>query len=112
MAFTKSMSLAVSKDVFLSNKRNKQKFIHMLGEELCAIGCEVVHEQADADFTIAQKNIQNADTMAAVLVGDDTDLQFYFCIMQVIKTIRFFLHQNQKRIQNLAFGIWVKSKEN
>ena len=53
VAFTKGISLAVSKDVFLSNKRNKQKFIHMLGEELCAIGCEVVHEQADADFTIA-----------------------------------------------------------
>ena len=101
MAFTKSMSLAVSKDVFLSNKRNKQKFIHMLGEELCAIGCEVIHEQADADFTIAQKTIQNADTMAAVLVGNDTNLLIYLCIMQVIKTVIFFCTRTKKEFKTL-----------
>ena len=37
-AFTKDMKLAVSKEVFLSNKKNKQKFIHMLGNELQMLG--------------------------------------------------------------------------
>ena len=38
MVFTKSMILAVSKISSLRNKENKQKFIHMLREELCDIG--------------------------------------------------------------------------
>ena len=73
-AFTKDMKLAVSKEVFLSNKKNKQKFIHMLGNELQMNGCSVFHEKADADYSIVQKTIQYTDTQAAVLVGDDTDL--------------------------------------
>ena len=73
-AFTKDMKLAVSKEVFLSNKKNKQKFIHMLGNELQMNGCSIFHEKADADYSIVQKTIQYTDTQAAVLVGDDTDL--------------------------------------
>ena len=73
-AFTKDMKLAVSKKVFLSNTKNKQKFIHMLGNELQMNGCSVFREKADADYSIVQKTIQYTDTQAAVLVGDDTDL--------------------------------------
>ena len=38
VVFIKNMSLAVSKVSSLSIKKNKQKFIHMLREELCDIG--------------------------------------------------------------------------
>ena len=46
----------------------------MLGNELQINVCSVLHEKADADYSIVQKTIQYTDTQAAVLVGDDTDL--------------------------------------
>ena len=49
------MNLAVTKEVFLSNKENKQRFIIMLGEELSKKGCTVFHDTGDADCLIVKK---------------------------------------------------------
>ena len=72
--FEKSMNLAVTKEVFLSNKGNKQRFIIMLGEELSKSGCTVVHDTGDADCLIVKKAMAAAAENKEVLVGDDTDL--------------------------------------
>lgn len=74
ITFTKDMNLAVTKEVFLSNKNNKQRFITMLGEELEANHCTVFHGAADADCLIVEKVMETAVDNDVVLVGDDTDL--------------------------------------
>ena len=60
--------------MFLANKSNKQRFIYMLGSKLEKEGCEVVYSEGDADFDIVNKAKSVSTDMAAVVVGEDTDL--------------------------------------
>ena len=41
--FSMDMKLTESKDLFLSDSTNKQRFIKMLGEHLHLSGCQVFH---------------------------------------------------------------------
>ena len=49
VSFTPDMKLSGTKDLFLSNKTNKQNFVTMLGAELQKYNCRVYHDSADAD---------------------------------------------------------------
>ena len=68
------MKLTVTKDAFISNFSNKQRFIQILGEKLVAQGCKVLHDQSDADLLIVKTAINSAISRDTILVGDDTDL--------------------------------------
>ena len=68
------MTLTSMKELFLSNKLNKQKFVHMLGAELEKYNCQVFHDTADADYTIAIKAAESAESIDTGFVGNDTDL--------------------------------------
>ena len=74
VSFTPDMPLTTTKELFLSNKENKQKFVDMLGAELECYNCLVFHADADADFLIVQKAIESAERIDTVLIGEDTDL--------------------------------------
>ena len=74
VSFTAEMTLTSTKELFLSNKMNKQKFVYMLGAELEKINCQVFHDTADADYTIAMKAVESAESIDTVLIGEDTDL--------------------------------------
>ena len=68
------MKLSQNKDDFLSNPKNKQRFINLLGEYLEQHGCLVLHAKGDADLLIATTAVQQADLKITIVVGDDTDL--------------------------------------
>ena len=55
VSFTPDMKLSSTKDLFLSNKTNKQNFVTMLGAELQKYNCRVYHDSADADYLIVKK---------------------------------------------------------
>ena len=74
VTFNMDMSLTVSKEHFLCDSLNKQRFIHFLSQNLETAGCEVYHTTGDADTLIVQKAIESTHTQDTVLVGDDTDL--------------------------------------
>ena len=74
VTFEKNMNLTVTKEVFLSNTENKQRFIIMLGEQLSKSDCMVFHDTGDADCLIVKKAMVSAAENKVVLVGDDTDL--------------------------------------
>ena len=74
VSFTPDMKLSCTKDLFLSNKTNKQNFISMLGAELQKYNCKVYHDSADADYLIVRKAIDTGESMDTILVGNDTDL--------------------------------------
>ena len=69
------MCLTSTKELFLSNKQNKQKFICMLGAELAKYSCQTYYNTADADLLIAMKTIESAENIDTVLIGEDTDLR-------------------------------------
>ena len=50
VSFTKETTLTVSKELFLNNSSNKQRFIQFLADHLTEVGCSVVHARSDADI--------------------------------------------------------------
>ena len=110
MTFEKNMNLAVSKEVFLSNKENKQRFIFMLDEELSQIGCTVFHDTGDADCLIVKKTMESAAENNVVLVGDDTDLLVLLLHQQYEEKhdVKLYFHKFEGEI-----GLWdskIKTK--
>lgn len=72
--FTKDMTLSMSKDSFLSNKENKTRFIHFLGDCLSAKGSKVLYSTGDADLMLAKTAVTLSHTQRTGLHGEDTDL--------------------------------------
>ena len=70
-----SMIMNVKKDTFLSNMKNKQAFINLLG---CVLE-QTRHATGDADVLIIQTTSQSALSDNTVLVDDDTDLVILLC---------------------------------
>ena len=107
VSFTPDMKLSCTKDLFLSNKTNKQNFISMLGAELQKYNCKVYHDSADADYLIVKKAIDTAESMDTILVGDDTDLLvlLIFHTQPQGKDI-FFVPEPKKKYKSL----WMEYK--
>ncbi|KAK3716294.1 hypothetical protein QZH41_014573, partial [Actinostola sp. cb2023] len=72
--FTAEMKVAMKKDVFLSNAKNKQQFIEMLATFLRNIDCQTRQAKGDADVLIVKTTVESASEKTTILVGDDTDL--------------------------------------
>ena len=62
------------KETFLSQDKNKQKFIDMLSEILLDNGIQVRHSDDDADVLIINTAIEYMQRTNVILVADDTDI--------------------------------------
>ena len=71
--FELSMIPSLKKELFLSNKENKQKFVNLLAETLERKGYSTLHA-TNADVLIVKTAVAKARTLPTVLIGDDTDL--------------------------------------
>lgn len=71
--FALNMALQSSKEQFLCNTENKQRFIHALGSALESC-CTVIHAKSDADFTIVQTATKCAQHQVTAVIGEDTDI--------------------------------------
>ena len=71
--FSTDMVLQTSKEQFLVNKENKQRFISALGAALETTST-VVYSKTDANLDIVLAAIDWAKTKATAVVGEDTDL--------------------------------------
>ena len=98
------MVLQTSKEQFLVNKENKQRFISALGVALETTST-VVYSKADADLDIVFAAIDCAKTKATAVVGEDTDplilLAHHACPDS--HDIVFFFGQKGKEYQNLEY---------
>lgn len=73
--FEDSMTVSTSQTQFLSNSKNKQRFIHRLSNYLTALGISVIQSYDDADTDIVREALQRCRGGRTVtIVGDDTDL--------------------------------------
>lgn len=66
--------LQMTKEEFLSNTENKQRFIYMLGARLEANECEVHNAKGDADLLVVEVAVACADRTETVVIADDTDI--------------------------------------
>ena len=58
VTFDEATILNTNKELFLSNNKNKQKFIKLLGKHLQQEGCKVQYASADADLDIVLRSIE------------------------------------------------------
>ena len=63
-----------SKEVFLANKANKERFIHILGDTSSAPGYGIIYCEGDADVDIAKTAIGMSEQSDVMVIGEDTDL--------------------------------------
>ena len=77
--FTGEIICSMKKDMFLSNKTNKQRFITLLSSHFQQNNIVVRNAEADADVLEIQTAIESAASNNTVLVGDDTDLLILLC---------------------------------
>ncbi|KAL8618503.1 hypothetical protein ACOMHN_000648 [Nucella lapillus] len=68
------MILQDTREKFLANPSNKQRFINLLSETLMKLGFQIHHAKDDADCLIVKTTLDVAASSTAVLIGEDTDL--------------------------------------
>ena len=100
------MILTVWKEMFLANKSNKQRFIYMLGSKLEKEGCEVVYSEGDADFDIVNKAKSVSTDMAAVVVGENTDLLILLLHHAKQDRKSIYLSPQQKQSAMIKARVW------
>ena len=74
VTFSEDMKLTLTKDNFLANPKNKQRFINMQSRFLEEDNFPTYHAEGDADVLIVKTAVESARERNTVLVGDDTDL--------------------------------------
>ena len=57
VTFSENMHLTMTKNEFLMNNINKQRFVTMLGEALEKKNCKSYYSSEDADLLIVQKAV-------------------------------------------------------
>ena len=113
VSFSMDMKLTESKDLFLSDSTNKQRFIKMLGEHLHLSGCQVFHAESDADLLIVLKAVESAETTKTVLVGEDTDLLVLLLYHTKSHGLDlYFAPKPKKKTQNVKHGTSRKLRPN
>ena len=79
VTFLESMKVTLKKEVFISNPRNKQRFINMKSSCLQQNNCQKYQAKGDADVLIVKTGVESAQEKNTVVVGEDTDLLVLLC---------------------------------
>lgn len=72
--FTREMPVIISQEKFLSNYKNKSRFISYLIEELQKKSIQCYQEQGEADQLLVEIAINNNSTLKKVIVAEDVDV--------------------------------------
>ena len=75
--FQVDMTLQVSKEEFMLNKKNKQRFIDLLAINLKDEGINVVQCEGDADVSVVLAALKESENRPVCVHGEDTDLLVY-----------------------------------
>jgi hypothetical protein len=72
--FTEDMPCRIKKELLLTNKRNKQRFINLLVTKLTEKGVSTVQAQDDADVLVAESAIELSQSHKVTVLAEDTDV--------------------------------------
>ena len=97
------MKIVKSKEEFLRNHKNKQRFINLLAERLANSGCKVLRAQDDANDLVVQTAVSCAETSSTTLIGNDTDLLVFLLYHAKLDACDIFMqtdtHGENRRIK-------------
>ena len=107
VTFEEHMHITMTKEQFLGNNMNKQRFINMLSEQLVKANCHTHHAPCDADLLIVQKAVESATHSDTILVGDDTDLLILLCYHAWLDSHEIFFRPEPKKTTKIH-RVWNK----
>ena len=93
--FNEDMVLDIKKERFLSNKKNKQKFLNLLKRKLLEQGYDV-HSAEDADLLIVLTAVELAENLSTVLIGHNTDPLVLLCHYAKLNANKLYLKTKNK----------------
>ena len=93
------------KEMFLSNTKNKQNFICLLGDFLTEKGIKIKHADADADLLIVMTAVESANECETHLVGEDTDLLVLLCFY-ARQDAHMLIFRSESRQSTIKPKVW------
>lgn len=100
--FTKEMSLTINQEKFLSNYKNKSRFIEYLIEELKNNSIDCYQELGEADELIVDKAINNTSDLIKVIVAEDIDILIILTTRAKANQEIYFLKLGKENVCNLV----------
>ena len=92
------MVLDIKKERFLSNKKNKQKFLNLVKRKLLKQRYDVHSAEEDVDLLIVLTAVELAENLCTVLIGDDTDLSVLLCHCAKLNANKLYLKTKNKTL--------------
>ena len=96
------MFLDIKKERFLSNKKNKQKFLNLLKRKLVKQGYDVHSAEEDADLLIVLTAVELAENLCTALIGDDKGLSVLLCHCAKLNANKLYLKTKNKTLNILT----------
>ena len=103
MHFTEDMACNSKKQLFVSKKSNVENFINLLGINLQASGCTVIHAEEDADQLIVETAVESLFNHPTIVIADDTDVLILLIHYAPTSSQGLFL-QNCRRMTSKKHG--------
>ena len=112
VVFTLDMKLTLRKDEFLSNTKNKARFVCALLTHFREHSFTVLQAGGDADVLIVTTAVKLSVDRQTTVVGDNTDLLILLCFHEINRSIRYTSLMSLRSIASIAFGIYFKYRKN
>ena len=103
--FVGSMPLKTTKEHFMSNCENKQRFIDTLSSKLQEHGAKTLHAESDHDLLIVQTAVDSAADSATGVAGEDTALLVLLCPHADVKSKPFSFKSEKKQKNHKVWHI-------
>lgn len=99
------MKAPMKQDKFLSNEKNKTKFISMLCEQLKSSNIGIKHAEDDADVLIVKSAIESFErSKNTIIVGEDVDLLVLLIAKAQSEQEIFFLKPGRGKIESRVYS--------
>lgn len=99
VVFFEDMSCRSNKDVFLTNHKNKQRFISLLGGKPENGIVKVLNTENDADVLIVKTRIKLGKEQKVLFVAEDADILVRLCYLVDMMSHDILLGTEPKRVQ-------------
>lgn len=106
ISFIGATPLKTKKQEFLSNSKNRNKFVDMLSEKLVETGLTVAKTTDDANILIAEKSVSISAEKMTVVVGEEATLLVLMCFYAKDENHGLYLRSCKKVKSTKTSRLW------